>query len=55
MSCTTTAICWPPIGKSVCPATARLYTSTIVLLVRKGNPKAIKDWSDLANPTRVSL
>lgn len=26
------------------------YTSTIVFLVRKGNPKAIKDWSDLAKP-----
>lgn len=26
------------------------YTSTIVLLVRKGNPKAIKDWEDLAKP-----
>jgi sulfate/thiosulfate-binding protein len=24
------------------------YTSTIVFLVRKGNPKAIKDWNDLA-------
>ncbi len=24
------------------------YTSTIVFLVRKGNPKAIKDWSDLS-------
>ncbi|MDP9199291.1 MAG: sulfate ABC transporter substrate-binding protein [Pseudomonadota bacterium] len=24
------------------------YTSTIVLLVRKGNPKSIKDWGDLA-------
>lgn len=24
------------------------YTSTIVFLVRKGNPKGIKDWSDLA-------
>ena len=23
------------------------YTSTIVFLVRKGNPKAVKDWSDL--------
>src|SRR5436189_5425820 len=23
------------------------YTSTIVFLVRKGNPKGIKDWSDL--------
>ena len=25
------------------------YTSTIVFLVRKGNPKAIKDWDDLTN------
>lgn len=26
------------------------YTSTIVLLVRKGNPKNIKDWDDLVKP-----
>src|SRR5215475_7870381 len=26
------------------------YTSTIVFLVRKGNPKGIKDWNDLARP-----
>lgn len=26
------------------------YTSTIVFLVRKGNPKAIKDWNDLIKP-----
>ena len=26
------------------------YTSTIVLLVRKGNPKHIKDWNDLIKP-----
>lgn len=26
------------------------YTSTIVLLVRKGNPKNIKDWGDLIRP-----
>ena len=26
------------------------YTSTIVFLVRKGNPKNIKDWDDLAKP-----
>jgi sulfate transport system substrate-binding protein len=26
------------------------YTSTIVFLVRKGNPKSIKDWGDLAKP-----
>jgi sulfate/thiosulfate-binding protein len=30
------------------PQNASPYTSTIVLLVRKGNPKGIKDWSDLA-------
>lgn len=26
------------------------YVSTIVFLVRKGNPKSIKDWDDLARP-----
>jgi sulfate transport system substrate-binding protein len=26
------------------------YTSTIVFLVRKGNPKGLKDWDDLAKP-----
>lgn len=26
------------------------YTSTIIFLVRKGNPKGIKDWGDLARP-----
>jgi sulfate transport system substrate-binding protein len=26
------------------------YTSTIVFLVRKGNPKAIRDWNDLIKP-----
>ena len=26
------------------------YTSTIVFLVRKGNPKAIRDWDDVAKP-----
>ncbi len=26
------------------------YTSTIVFLVRKGNPKKLKDWSDLVKP-----
>lgn len=26
------------------------YTSTIVFVVRKGNPKAIRDWSDLGRP-----
>jgi sulfate transport system substrate-binding protein len=32
------------------PNNASPYTSTIVFLVRKGNPKAIKDWGDLAKP-----
>ena len=32
------------------PNNSAPYTSTIVLLVRKGNPKNIKDWSDLARP-----
>jgi sulfate transport system substrate-binding protein len=30
------------------PHNACPYTSTMVFLVRKGNPKAIKDWGDLA-------
>ncbi len=32
------------------PNNASPYTSTIVFLVRKGNPKAIHDWSDIAKP-----
>ena len=32
------------------PHNSAPYTSTIVFLVRKGNPKAIKDWADLAKP-----
>jgi sulfate/thiosulfate transport system substrate-binding protein len=32
------------------PNNSSPYTSTIVFLVRKGNPKAIRDWSDLAKP-----
>nr|WP_271609267.1 MULTISPECIES: sulfate ABC transporter substrate-binding protein [unclassified Bradyrhizobium] len=32
------------------PQNASPYTSTIVFLVRKGNPKAIKDWDDLIKP-----
>ena len=31
------------------------YTSTIVLLVRKGNPKQIRDWDDLARPGVVVI
>jgi sulfate transport system substrate-binding protein len=32
------------------PDNSAPYTSTIVLLVRKGNPKHIKDWDDLVKP-----
>ena len=32
------------------PQNASPYTSTIVFLVRKGNPKQIKDWNDLIKP-----
>jgi hypothetical protein len=32
------------------PSNASPYTSTIVFLVRKGNPKGIKDWDDLVKP-----
>jgi sulfate/thiosulfate-binding protein len=32
------------------PNNSTPYTSTIVFLVRKGNPKQIKDWSDLVKP-----
>ena len=32
------------------PDNAAPYTSTIVFLVRKGNPKGIKDWADLIKP-----
>jgi len=32
------------------PNNSAPYTSTIVFLVRKGNPKSIKDWDDLVKP-----
>lgn len=32
------------------PNNSAPYTSTIVFLVRKGNPKGIKDWNDLIKP-----
>ncbi|HEY0483593.1 MAG TPA: sulfate ABC transporter substrate-binding protein [Kofleriaceae bacterium] len=32
------------------PGQSAPFTSTIVFLVRKGNPKAIKDWDDLVKP-----
>ncbi|MEJ1963880.1 MAG: substrate-binding domain-containing protein [Gammaproteobacteria bacterium] len=32
------------------PNNSTPYTSTIVFLVKKGNPKGIKDWGDLIKP-----
>ena len=32
------------------PLNASPYTSTIVFLVRKGNPRGIRDWDDLVKP-----
>jgi sulfate/thiosulfate transport system substrate-binding protein len=40
----------PSNWQSRLPNNSSPYTSTIVLLVRKGNPKHIKDWGDLAKP-----
>jgi sulfate transport system substrate-binding protein len=37
----------PENWQTLLPNNSSPYTSTIVFLVRKGNPKAIKDWSDL--------
>ena len=40
----------PPDWQKRLPHNSAPYTSTIVLLVRKGNPKGIKDWGDLVKP-----
>ncbi len=40
----------PKNWQSLLPQNSAPYTSTIVFLVRKGNPKGIKDWDDLARP-----
>lgn len=37
------------------PHNSAPYTSTIVFLVRKGNPKKIKDWGDLVKPGIVVI
>ena len=39
-----------PNWQSRLPNNSAPYTSTIVFLVRKGNPKGIKDWDDLIRP-----
>jgi sulfate/thiosulfate transport system substrate-binding protein len=40
----------PPDWQKRLPNNSCPYTSTIVFLVRQGNPKAIKDWDDLIKP-----
>ena len=40
----------PADWQSRFPNNSTPYTSTIVFLVRKGNPKGIKDWDDLIRP-----
>ena len=40
----------PANWQSRLPNNSTPYYSTIVLLVRKGNPKGIKDWDDLVKP-----
>lgn len=40
----------PANWQSRLPHDSSPYTSTIVFLVRKGNPKGIKDWGDLLKP-----
>ncbi len=40
----------PANWQSRLPHNSCPYTSTVVFLVRKGNPKQIRDWSDLAKP-----
>ena len=40
----------PPDWQKKLPNNSTPYTSTIVFLVRKGNPKKIKDWQDLVRP-----
>src|SRR5690242_14389220 len=40
----------PVNWESRLPNNSAPYTSTIVFLVRKGNPKGIKDWGDLVKP-----
>lgn len=40
----------PENWQSRLPHNSAPYTSTIIFLVRKGNPKGIKDWNDLVKP-----
>jgi len=43
----------PSNWQSRLPNNSAPYTSTIVFVVRKGNPKGIKDWDDLVKPGTI--
>jgi len=45
----------PKTWQSRLPGNSSPYTSTIVFVVRKGNPKGIKDWGDLVRPGIVAI
>lgn len=45
-----TAKLFPPDWQKRLPHNSSPYTSTIVFVVRKGNPKGIRDWEDLLKP-----
>src|SRR5688572_24801252 len=40
----------PADWRSKLPSNSAPYTSTVVFVVRKGNPKHVKDWGDLVAP-----
>jgi sulfate/thiosulfate-binding protein len=40
----------PENWQSLLPNNSSPYTSTIVFIVRKGNPQGIKDWNDIVKP-----
>jgi len=40
----------PKNWQTLLPSNSSPYTSTILFLVRKGNPQKIKDWNDLVRP-----
>jgi sulfate/thiosulfate-binding protein len=45
----------PKTWQSRLPNNSTPYTSTIVFVVRKGNPKGIKDWDDLVKPGTIVI
>jgi sulfate/thiosulfate transport system substrate-binding protein len=50
-----TANLLPKYWQKRLPDNSSPYTSTIVFVVRKGNPKGIKDWNDLVRPGIVAI